>query len=80
MADDGVTIDPAINSDRDDGWFQSLVRMAATDPWQFLYSVLLLLTPLFVISLLLSWRLTKLLENEKKAANRLKKIQKKKTK
>lgn len=49
-----------------EGWLNSIVVWAAQEPLEFLTTVLLILSPLFVISLLLSWRLVKIFENQKK--------------
>jgi hypothetical protein len=53
-----------------EGWFYSIVLMAARDPWGFLYYVFLGLSPVFMISLYLTWRLTKELENKEKEKKR----------
>ena len=49
-----------------EGWLNSIIVWAAQEPIEFLMTVLLILSPLFVISLILSWRLVKIFENQKK--------------
>lgn len=49
-----------------EGWLNSIIIWAAKEPLEFLTTILLILSPLFIISLLLSWRLVKLFENQKK--------------
>lgn len=49
-----------------EGWLNSILVWAAQEPIEFLTTILLILSPLFVISLLLSWRLVKIFENQKK--------------
>lgn len=51
----------------------SMIKWAATDPWNFVYYVLLCLSPLFLISAVLAWNLAKQIEAKEKE-------QKKKTK
>jgi Uncharacterised protein family UPF0542 len=53
-----------------EGWFYSIVLMAAKDPWGFLYYVFLVLSPMFAISLFLTWKLTKELEAKEKDKKR----------
>jgi len=53
-----------------EGWFYSIVLMAARDPWGFLYYVFLGLSPIFMISLYLTWRLTKELQAKEKEKKR----------
>ncbi|CAF0928062.1 unnamed protein product [Rotaria sordida] len=43
-----------------------LVVYAATNPWQFLYYVFLFLTPMFIISGYLAYRLAKDIERNEK--------------
>jgi len=43
-----------------------VVKYAALNPWQFIYYVLLCLSPLFLISAVLSWKLAKHIEAEEK--------------
>lgn len=47
-------------------WTEWLIRWAAENPWSFLYTVLLVLSPLFLISAFLSWKLAKHLEGDQK--------------
>jgi len=52
---------------------QDVVIYAGTNPWQFVYYVLLCLSPFFAISAYLSWQLAKQIEakeKEKKKKNR----------
>ncbi|KAK6306128.1 hypothetical protein J4Q44_G00230530 [Coregonus suidteri] len=43
-------------------WAEYLVEWAAKDPYGFLTTVILALTPLFIASALLSWKLAKMIE------------------
>lgn len=43
-------------------WAEYIVEWAAKDPYGFLTTVLLVLTPLFIISAGLSWKLAKMIE------------------
>ena len=43
-----------------------LVRWAATSPWEFIYYVLLCLSPFFFISAILAWQLAKQIEQKEK--------------
>lgn len=43
-------------------WAEYLVEWAAKDPYGFLTTVILALTPLFIASALLSWKLAKIIE------------------
>lgn len=45
--------------------FAELLVYAAENPWQFLYYVLLILSPFFLLSAFLSWKLAKAIEKEK---------------
>lgn len=47
-------------------WFEELLMYAAQNPWQFLYYVLLCLSPFFLASAVLSWKLAKSLEQAEK--------------
>ena len=54
-----------------EGWMNTFFIWAAKEPWTFLYYVLLCLSPFFLISALLSWKLSKAIEKqEKKTARR----------
>lgn len=44
------------------GWAEYVVEWAAKDPYGFLTTVILALTPLFIISAALSWKLAKMIE------------------
>ncbi|KAI6058118.1 Small integral membrane protein 15 [Aix galericulata] len=44
------------------GWAEYVVEWAARDPYGFLTTVILALTPLFIISAALSWKLAKMIE------------------
>lgn len=57
------------------GWdFNELLRdvlqYAASNPWQFIYYVLLGLSPLFFISAILAWQLAKQIEHKEKDKKR----------
>ena len=47
-------------------WTEWLIKWAAENPGSFLYTVLLVLSPLFIISAFLSWKLAKHLEGDQK--------------
>ncbi|XP_040074672.1 small integral membrane protein 15 [Ixodes scapularis] len=47
-------------------WLDTVVRWAAESPGEFIYYVLLGLSPFFLISAFLSWKLAKHLEAEDK--------------
>lgn len=57
-----------------------LVKYAALNPWEFVYYIILLLSPFFLISAILSYKLAKQIEAEekrkKKEERRKKNIQK----
>lgn len=59
---DNLNLDPSTWQ----GWFNSIILWAAKNPWNFIFNILLILSPLFIISLFLSWKLAKALENQKK--------------
>jgi len=65
---DQPEIRPVLNLDEStwEGWFNSFILWTAQNPWQFLTNVLLCLSPFFLISLILSWKLSKALEEERK--------------
>ncbi|KAK8786639.1 hypothetical protein V5799_023577 [Amblyomma americanum] len=47
-------------------WAESIVEWAAKSPGEFIYYVLLCLSPFFLISAFLSWKLAKHIEAEEK--------------
>ncbi|XP_061674374.1 small integral membrane protein 15 [Syngnathoides biaculeatus] len=47
-------------------WAQYVVEWAAKDPKDFLITVLMALTPLFIACALLSWKLAKMIEAREK--------------
>ena len=57
---------PEIDTGTWQGWADSIVYWAATEPYDFLFKVLLCLSPLFFISSLLSFKLAKALDKENK--------------
>lgn len=65
---DQPEIRPVLNLDEStwEGWFNSFILWVAQNPWTFLSNVLLCLSPFFLISLILSWKLSKALEEERK--------------
>ena len=65
---DQPEIRPVLNLDEStwEGWLNSFILWTAQNPWQFLSNVLLCLSPFFLISLILSWKLSKALEEERK--------------
>ncbi|BFY99168.1 hypothetical protein BsWGS_02208 [Bradybaena similaris] len=46
------------------------LKFAATNPWQFIYYVLLVLSPLFFISAILAWKLAKEIQHKEKDKKR----------
>jgi len=66
---------PGSSRDALPGWLDSILIWAAREPLSFLYYVLLGLSPLFLISAVLSWKLCK--DIEKKEQKRKKKLKKK---
>ncbi|XP_031525540.1 small integral membrane protein 15-like [Papio anubis] len=61
-------------------WAEYVVEWAAKDPYGFLTAVILALTPLFLASAVLSWKLAKVIEasekEQKKKQNAKKTLQK----
>ena len=57
-------------------WFTYIVKWAATNPWEFIYYVLLCLSPLFFISAILAWNLAKQIEAKEKDKKKQSKRQK----
>jgi len=53
-----------------EGWLNSYLVWASTEPWTFLTYVMILLSPCFCISAVLSWRLGKQIENQQKKQRR----------
>lgn len=51
-------------------WLESIVIFAAKNPGTFLYYILLGLSPLFLISAILSWKLAKHLEQQEREKKR----------
>lgn len=51
-------------------YLQSTIKFAATNPWQFIYYVLLVLSPLFLISAILAWKLAKEIQHKEKDKKR----------
>ena len=49
---------------------QQTLRFAAMHPWQFIYYVLLVLSPLFFISAFLAWKLAKEIQQKEKDKKR----------
>lgn len=48
----------------------SVVKYAAKNPWEFIYYVLLVLSPLFLVSAILAWRLAKDIQHKEKDKKR----------
>lgn len=57
-------------------WAEYVVEWAAKDPYGFLTTVILALTPLFLASAVLSWKLAKMIEAGKGAKEETKTIRK----
>lgn len=47
-------------------WVVDIIKYAATDPWGFIYTLLLYLSPLFLMSAFLSWKLMHMIEAKEK--------------
>lgn len=56
-------------------WAEYVVEWAATDPYGFLTTVILALTPLFLASAVLSWKLAKMIEARDREQKRKQKRQ-----
>lgn len=52
------------------GWLHQIVIFAAKEPWQFCWYVLLILSPMFCISAVLSWKLAQAIDAQEKDKNR----------
>ncbi|KAF2348993.1 Small integral membrane protein 15 [Trinorchestia longiramus] len=67
-----ATTDPPLGSPfqnwpgGENGWLHQIVLYAAKEPWQFCWYVLLLLSPMFCISAVLSWKLAQALDAQEK--------------
>ena len=46
------------------------IKYAARNPWQFVYYVLLILSPLFLISAVMAWKLAKEIQQKEKDKKR----------
>lgn len=51
-------------------WLESLILYAGQHPYQFIYYVLLALSPFFAISAFLAWQLAKQIEQKEKDKKR----------
>ncbi|GFT65776.1 hypothetical protein NPIL_106851 [Nephila pilipes] len=51
-------------------WVDEMLKWAAENPWEFIYYVLLALSPFFLASTILSWRLAKHIEAEERRKNK----------
>ncbi|XP_074934172.1 small integral membrane protein 15-like [Phalacrocorax aristotelis] len=56
-------------------WAEYIVEWAAKDPYGFLTSVIFALTPLFVISAALSWKLANMIEAREREQKKKQKCQ-----
>lgn len=56
-------------------WAEYVVEWAAKDPYGFLTTVILALTPLFIASALLSWKLAKMIEAKEREQKKKQKRQ-----
>jgi len=63
---------PDLNLDAStwEGWINTIVLYAAQNPWEFLYYVLLGLSPFFLLSIFLSLKLSKAIEAQEKETKR----------
>jgi len=57
-----------------EAWLQAVVRYAAENPTNFIILILLITTPLFLLSAYLSLKLAKSIEEQKKKIKTIKKI------
>lgn len=67
-----TVIRPSLNLDQAtwEGWFNNIILYAAQNPWDFIYYVLLCLSPFFLLSVFLSMKLAKALEAQEKDSKR----------
>ena len=65
---------PPVDTSTWQGWADSIVLWAATEPYDFLFRVLLCLSPLFFISSVLSFKLAKALDKESKEKEKKEKM------
>jgi len=56
-------------------WLGQTIKWAATNPWEFIYYVLLCLSPLFFLSAILAWNLAKQIESKEKEKKKTSKRQ-----
>ena len=56
-------------------WAVYIVEWAAKDPYGFLTTVILVLTPLFIISAALLWKLAKMIETREREQKKKRKCQ-----
>jgi len=54
-------------------WVIDLVKYAGESPWEFITTLLLILSPLFIISSLLAWKLSSLIEKKEKKEKKINK-------
>ena len=54
-------------------WIIDLVKYAGESPWEFITTLLLILSPLFIISSLLAWKLSTLIEKKEKKEKKINK-------
>jgi len=61
-----TAVSPDLNLDMStwEGWLNTQLVWATKEPWTFLSYVLMLLTPCFCISAVLSWKLGKQIESQ----------------
>lgn len=65
---------PELDTSTWKGWADSILVWAATDPYDFLFKVLLCLSPLFFISSVLSFKLAKAIDREKQEKEKKEKM------
>jgi len=63
------TLADVVTNSTDDYWKQWMIWIVK-NPWDFLYCVFLCLSPLFVISMISSWKLSKTFEAQAKEKRR----------
>lgn len=49
-----------------EGWFNTQLVWASKEPWTFIYYTLLLLSPFFCISAILSWNLSQQIQKQQR--------------
>jgi len=69
-AEDAVPSPPNVGENPPPDWILDIVKWVATDPWDFVTTVFLFLSPLFLISAVLAYKLSKQIEAREKEKKR----------